>query len=77
MFINIYKQVVSFLSYNLKKKKCCIDEKTNDEVTPEVAFGCHLFTILLYNLTSITQNTREQRNHPWVSIYGAARDVIR
>jgi len=64
-----------FLFYNFKK--CYIDEKTSDEVTPEVAFGCHLFTILLYNLTSITQNTREQRQHPWVSIYGAARDVIR
>ncbi|XP_060836143.1 lysosomal-trafficking regulator isoform X2 [Rhopalosiphum padi] len=53
------------------------NENTSDEVTPEVAFGCHLFTILLYNLTSIIQNTREQRQHPWVSIYGAARDVIR
>jgi len=50
---------------------------TSDEVTPEVAYGCHLFTILLYNLTSIMHNTREQRQHPWVSIYGAARDVIR
>lgn len=49
-----------------------------DKITPEVAFACHLFTILLYNLTSIVQNTtREQRRHSWVSIYGAARDVIR
>lgn len=49
----------------------------NDEVTPEVAFACHLFTILLYNLTSIIQNTREQRQHPWVAIYSATRDIIR
>ncbi|VVC33396.1 Hypothetical protein CINCED_3A019913 [Cinara cedri] len=55
-----------------------LDEEIIDEVTPEVAFACHLFTILLYNLTSIIQNTtREQRRHPWVSIYGAARDIIR
>lgn len=63
--------------YIIISKKYYIDEKISDEVTPEVAFGCHLFTILLYNLTSITQNTREQRQHPWVSIYSAARDVIR
>jgi hypothetical protein len=54
-----------------------LDEQFNDKVSPEVAFACHLFTILLYNLTSIIQNTREQRQQPWVSIYGAARDIIR
>lgn len=54
-----------------------IDEQFSNDVSPEVAFACHLFTILLYNLTSIIQNTREQRHHPWVSIYGAARDIIR
>lgn len=75
IFINLYKQIASFLFYNINEY--FIDEETSDEITPEVAFGCHLFTILLYNLTSIIQNTREQRQHPWVSIYGAARDVIR
>jgi len=58
-------------------KKCLLDEQTSDGITPEVAFACHLFTILLYNLTSIIQNTREQRQHPWLSIYSAARDIIR
>lgn len=57
--------------------KCFVDEKIIDEITPEVAYACHLFTILLYNLTSIIQNTREQRLHPWMSIYTAARDIIR
>lgn len=54
-----------------------LDEKISDEISPEVAFACHLFTILLYNLTSIVHSTREQRLHPWVSIYGSARDIIR
>jgi len=66
-----------YISIYIYIKKCLLDDQTNDEITPEVAFACHLFTILLYNLTSIIQNTREQRQHPWLSIYGAARDIIR
>ncbi|XP_050540589.1 lysosomal-trafficking regulator isoform X2 [Daktulosphaira vitifoliae] len=49
----------------------------SDETTPEVPFACHLLNTFMYNLSSIITSSREQRQTPWLSIYSAARDIIR
>lgn len=54
-----------------------LDVDCSDETTPEVPFACHLLNTFMYNLSSIITSSREQRQAPWLSIYSAARDIIR